>query len=492
LRNLKEKFKHPAFIIALFLPGILLLALPFYKPGEISNVLLFLGRLHPLVLHFPIVLIILALLFEITRYYQFIKIANSVLFIVLVTAAVSTLFSVGAGFFLFASGDYTGDLMDQHFWAGVLTGFAIFTTVGLFLVYWAMPRYYPVYVVALILSNIAVAYTSHLGGSITHGQDYLTEHLDFVLDAGETHQPKAEAEMLVYEDMIEPIFEAKCMSCHNAQKTKGNFLMTSYENILKGGESDLPSITPSLPEKSELFNRVVLPEGHKDHMPPDGKTPMTDNEISLLRFWIEAGTKSNLKVQDARKEKTMDTVIENLLPELIRYRRKAQRTALKLKILELELEQVAQRLDVIIKKDSISEGDYFTFAMSFPPAPLTNDQFKILHPYAEVFSKASLVSSGIDDAGLYYIGQMVNLEKLYLQKTSLDGSGLVYLQNLTKLKLLNLSFTKVDDKAALDLLKIPSLEEVYLYRTNTSKEVIDALQKNKAGLKIFVKEGPYF
>ena len=103
---------------------------------------------------------------------------------------------------------------------------------------------------------------------------------------------------------------------------------------------------------------------------------------------------------------------------------------MRLKTLQQELESVATALSVIIKSDSTSDEGYFTIGMSFPPAPFTNEQFKVLHPYAAVFSKASLVSSGIDDAGLYYIGQMSNLEKLYLQKTKLDGSGLVYLQKL--------------------------------------------------------------
>lgn len=492
MRNLTEKLKQPAFITALFLPGLLLLLLPFYRPAEVPFFLLFLGRLHPLVLHFPIVLIILSLLFEIARYYRFLKIPDSVLLIMLITAAGSTLLSVGAGFFLFASGDYAGKLMEQHYWAGVITGFSIFTTVGLFLIYRSAARVYALYLAGLIISNVAVAFTSHLGGSITHGQDYLTEHLDLIMKASDTHGPKSEAEMLVYEDMIAPIFEAKCLSCHNAQKAKGSFLMTSYENLTKPGDSNLPSITPASPGKSELFNRIMLPEDHDDHMPPEGKTPLAENEISLLKYWIESGAQPALRVQDAKNVDSIKLLIESLLPELSRYRRKAEVASIKMKSLEKELKAVANTLSIKIAKDSTADENHFTIAMNFPPAPLTNEQFKLLHPYAEVFSKASLVSSGIDDAGLYYIGQMTNLEKLFLQKTAIDGSGIIYLQNLPKLRILNLSFTKVDDKAAIDLLKIPNLQEVYLYQTNTSRQVVEALQKNKPGLKIYLHEGPYF
>ena len=113
--------------------------------------------------------------------------------------------------------------MEQHYWAGIITGFAIFTTAGLFLVNLGTGRLYAGYIAALIISNFAVALTSHLGGSITHGQEYLTEHLELIMNSSDAHDPKSEAEMLVYEDMIAPIFEAKCLSCHNAQKAKGNF-----------------------------------------------------------------------------------------------------------------------------------------------------------------------------------------------------------------------------------------------------------------------------
>ena len=103
----------------------------------------------------------------------------------------------------------------------------------------------------------------------------------------------------------------------------------------------------------------------------------------------------------------------------------------------------------------------------------------------------SLVSSGIEDDGLYHIGQMGNVRELYLQKTNLNGTGLIYLTKLKQLEVLNLSYTKVDDKAALELLNIPNLREVYLFQTKVSPDVIKALQEYKPGLKILMEEGPY-
>lgn len=488
----KSSVRQPALIVALFVIGLVFLALPFFRPAETPFFFLFVGRLHPLILHFPIVLIILALLFELAARYPSLRTGETTVKVLLIAAAISAFVSVAAGFFLFASGDYSGNLMDRHFWAGAITGAAIFFTLGLFYIHRNTSRYYSLYLGALVLSNLAVAYASHLGGSITHGQGYLTEHLQFVMHSFDGKEQKAESEMLVFEDMLSPVFEAKCMSCHNEQRAKGDFLMRSYADILKAGKSGEPSVTPGIPAKSEVYKRVVLPEGHTDRMPPEGKTPLTYTEIALLKFWIDAGATDSLKVTSAASVDSMKQVVQGLLPELAKYRRRTEIEKVKLETLESELQEVAQKLDITIRRDSLSDGNYFTIGMNFPPAPFTNEQFRELSPYFEAFSKVSLTSSGIDDAGLYYIGQMTNLRELYLQKTKLNGSGIIFLQNLPNLEILNLSFTKLDDKAALDLLGIPNLREVYLYRTNTSMQVIEALRKYKPRVRFLLEEGPYY
>lgn len=492
MTTLKLTYRRPALVFFLFLIGLLFLALPFFRPAEVPFLFLFVGRLHPLILHFPIVLIILTLLFEVAGRYYRLKIGENTVLVLLIAAALSAAVSVAAGFFLFASGDYSGQLMERHFWAGTITGATIFFALAFFYIYRSTTRHYYWYFAALLLSNASVGYASHLGGSITHGQDYLTEHLQFIMHAFDNDdEEKPESEMLVYEDMISPIFEAKCMSCHNDQRAKGDLTMTSYQALLKGGKSGEPSLTPGAPQESELYKRVVLPEDHNDKMPPEGKTPMKDSEIALLKFWIASGAEESLKVTNARQVDTMKQIVAGLLPELSKYRRRAKIQQMKLKTLEAELQEVAKKLDITIRRDSLADGNFFTIAMKFPPAPFTNEQFRELSPYFDAFSKVSLISSGVDDAGLYYIGQMRNLRELYLQKTKVDGSGIVHLQNLANLEVLNLSFTGLDDKAALDLLKMHSLREVYLYRTKTSMQIIEALRKYKPSVKFLLEEGPY-
>lgn len=483
--------RRPALIACLFVVGALFLVLPSLRPAEVPVFFLFLGRLHPLVLHFPIVLIILALLFEIAGRFYKLKVGENTVLIVLAVAALSSLISVVAGYFLFASGDYSGDLMEGHFWFGAITGAAVFFTLALLILYRTTNRYYYFYFGLLVLTNATVGYTSHLGGSITHGRDYLTEHLQYMFHSVDD-DVREESQMRVFDDMLLPVFEAKCMSCHNTQRAKGDFVMSSYANLLKGGSSGALAVSPGKALESEVFKRVVLPNDHPDKMPPEGKSPMSPAEIAILKHWLDAGASDSLRVVAARGVDSMQAIVNSMLPELAKYRRRAIIEKAKLKEIEAELTTVAEKLDVTIKPDSLSDENLFLVAMKFPPAPFTNDQFRELHPYFNVFSKLSLASSGIDDAGLYYISQMTNVRELYLQKTKIEGSGIIYLRNLPNLEVLNLSFTKVDDRAALDLLEIPRLRVVYLYRTNTSMQVIEALRKYRPSVRFLLEEGPYY
>jgi uncharacterized membrane protein len=487
-----SRYKRTALAVTLFLPAVLLLALPFYKPGDVPYALLMIGRFHPVILHFPIVLIILAFILELLRRIKVLKTPDFVVTIILIAAAVSTIVAIASGFLLYASGDYSGALMQQHLWIGVITGVCILATVAFYFIYHGNTKLYPLYAAGLLISNGAVAYTSHLGGSITHGEDYLTEYLPMIGSKGDTVRIKAEQDMLVYEDMIVPVFEAKCLGCHNESRMKGEFSMTSFETILKGGESGHPGIVAGMADSSELYKRLILPEDDDDRMPPKGKTPLTQPETDLLKYWIQKGADMNLHVVDLRKDSVTNGMVTHILPELKRYRRRQLIAHAKNEQLQHSLDTVARQLNISIRKDTAAAENFYTVSMKFPPARLTNEQLRELAPFGEVFSKMSLVSSGIEDDGLYHIGQMLNLKELYLQKTNLNGSGLIHLKNLKQLEVLNLSYTKIDDKAVLELLNIPDLREVYLFQTKASPDVIKALQEYRPSLRILMEEGPYF
>jgi len=87
---------------------------------------------------------------------------------------------------------------------------------------------------------------------------------------------------------IRPILENSCLNCHGPEKPKGKFRLDNYEAAMKGGVNGV-DIIPGESAKSPLilFVAGLVPD---QEMPPVGKgDPLTDEQIGLLRAWIDQG-----------------------------------------------------------------------------------------------------------------------------------------------------------------------------------------------------------
>jgi uncharacterized membrane protein len=465
--------------------------LPLTSPSDWPLFFLFIGRFHPLVLHFPIVLSLLALAVEGLRLLIFKRMTIAFTELLMVCATISAWVTIGAGYFLYASGQYAGEVIMQHFWAGTLAGTGLSVALAFLLYYHTTGRLYGVFLGGLILANATVAYASHLGGTVTHGQDYLVEYLE-LMRASEQHSEKSNQELLLYEDMVAPVLEARCVSCHNRQRAKGGLAMDGYPQLFSTGESNRPAIVPGSISKSEVLARIQLPVEHTEHMPPEGKSPLTADEIALLAYWVTTGASDTARVWPAREVDSLRLTIDRLVPELRKYQLRLAANRTKDAEAFDDLQQLAPAVGLNIFRDSLSDGGQYQLRAFVPPGQLTGESLRRLAPYYAYFSGVSLPSSGIEDDFLYYFGQMANVQSLYLQKNAIDGSGLVYLTKMPVLETLNLSYTRIDDRHALELLHFPKLKKVYLFRTNVSPEVIRAIKRYRPGLEILEEEGPYF
>jgi uncharacterized membrane protein len=477
-------------VIFAFMVGFALLMIPSIRVRFFKESISDLGKLHPLVLHFPIVLILFVFVFELARLYLNRTVQERYIWILLEAAAWSALLSVVTGYLLHASGEYSGAIIVDHLWSGCITAALTWISIGLYEMFRKDHSYYPLYSICLLAAVLSTFYTGHLGGTITHGKEYLPEIKLFSSEVKDT--TAAIPSSSLYHDIIEPVFEMKCISCHNDLKSKGGLSMKSYSHLVKAGTSTLPSITPGDPLKSEIYNRIVLPADHKDHMPPDGKTPMTADEIAIVKYWIEQNAREDFFILDTLYRKDIIQLITREQPRVDKFKKQVLQHHLELGEVQNKLDLIGKKIGVDFIKDPEEDGNLFIIQSKFPPAPFSNRDLILLKPYYDLFSKVSLISTAIDDDGLYYLGQMPNLKKLLLQKSKVSGNGLIYLKSLKQLEVLNLSFTKVDDQGAMFLMTFPpNLKKVYLYRTKATKEVAAAVSKYHPGISILMEEGPY-
>ncbi|HEX6846499.1 MAG TPA: c-type cytochrome domain-containing protein, partial [Chitinophagaceae bacterium] len=243
----------------------------------------FIGRFHPVLVHLPIGILLLAALFQWLALKPKYVAIHSATGIALFWGMIFAILSCISGYFLSQSDDYDEGMVSTHQWFGISTAF-------ISLIAYLFNRWENEFAKwAILLMVPLIVVTGHLGGSLTHGSDYLTKGFSKDSTTDKEIKPIADVqEANVYADIVQPIFESKCYSCHNKSKKKGGLRLDEPSLILKGGK-DGEVIKPGNVEESEMIRRLLLPRNDEDHMPPKEKPQLKDNEIALLHWWIATG-----------------------------------------------------------------------------------------------------------------------------------------------------------------------------------------------------------
>ena len=95
---------------------------------------------------------------------------------------------------------------------------------------------------------------------------------------------------LLFARKVLPLFKAKCIVCHGEdpkKKLKGDFDMRTRAGLLKGGESEEPSIVAGKPLQSPLY--LAVTREHEDDwepMPPKENDKLSVEQVAYIRDWI--------------------------------------------------------------------------------------------------------------------------------------------------------------------------------------------------------------
>jgi WD40 repeat protein len=89
-----------------------------------------------------------------------------------------------------------------------------------------------------------------------------------------------------YKD-VRPIFQQQCQGCHQPAKPQGGFVMTSYPDLLKPGDSELPGVVPGKPQDSLLVKLLGEVQGRAQM--PKGKDPLPQFQVKLVTDWVAQG-----------------------------------------------------------------------------------------------------------------------------------------------------------------------------------------------------------
>ncbi len=418
---------------------------------------LFFGRLHPVLVHLPIGILLMGLFLQwLSRWPRF-GITAGVVKIVLLCGVLSAVASCITGYVLSSGGDYDDELVNWHMWMGISV--AVVSSV-LFLMGVRRMRGV-VFGVAGGLLLVLVFVTGHLGGSLTHGSDYLSSALDSQEEPVAARKPIADInESRVYADVIQPMLQARCYTCHGSARQKGKLRLDDSASIFKGGK-DGAVVRPFHPAESELIKRMLLPIEDEHRMPPKERTPLKESEIALFSWWVEQGADFSRKAREFPQPGKIGGYLlalqggngggSALVPDAV-----VEAAA------EKDMDALRAKKVMVMP---VAAGSHYLAVDFLNAVDIGDRDLNLLLPLRRQLVSLKLSDKPIGDSGMAVVGQCAALTVLHLNDTHVSNKGLVPLQALHNLRLLNLVGTGVTAAGVVLLDSLKQLERVYLYRT---------------------------
>lgn len=424
---------------------------------ELPRFVAWLGRWHPVVLHFPIVLLLICVFLGLTGR----KVPEFLLTLAVVFALVTAI----SGFFLGKETGAKGDLLFWHQWLG--GGLALLAAIW----YWLNGMRFENQIFTKILQVAIVGlvlFTGHYGGMVTHGEDFLAL-------PSEKREEKIPENPLIYKDVVSRILDDKCVSCHNPNKKKGGLLMNSLDGLLKGGEVG-NTVIPGNAKESEIIRRLHLPLEDEEHMPPDGKQPLDETEIQILERWIALGVSDTLRLEHLENSEPLADLVKNMMEPV-----PEEKWANFPKVADSTLQNLSS--DYLTIKRIASNSNALSIDVYMPPVydskTITN-----LKQVAENIVELDLSGLPIGKEEIALVASCKNLEWLEIDKTSVTDTEIDMLRTLSKLQTLKIFETAISDNSLSVFREMPSLKSLYLWETSVSNEAVEQLKTDLPLLKV--------
>lgn len=422
------------------------------------------GRAHPLLLHFPIVLLLLGVLLE----FRGAASLRSFTKILWLSGALTAGITVLMGLFLSQEEGYAGATLNWHKW----TGAGVFYIASLFYYFYSRPGISHPRKAAGIVTVLLLVVSGHFGAELTHGEDFIAQPLRNASQKAEIPLEQA----LVFDHLVLPILEAKCTSCHNADKAKGGLVLTDSAAILKGGKSG-PLIEAFQPSLSLLLERIHLPAEDKKHMPPKGKPQITPEEEAVLIAWIRAGTPYQVKVTALSAQDSLSLLARKRL-------KPSPSEAQPVYDFKAAGEEVVAGLNTEYR--NVAPLAFNSPALSADLYGSSEYSVRLLEELAPV--KTQLVALNVSrmpvtDQDLKVISTFENLRQLNLNFTGITSKGLAQLENLRHLHTLHLAGTQLEaEDLSAFIPKVKTLKNVTLWETAVRDEKLASIRKQYPGI----------
>lgn len=431
----------------------------------------FLGRLHPVLVHLPIGFLLLGLILQWISFKEKYQAIIPAVKIAYLLGALGAVASCCSGWLLSSGGEYDEATLQWHKWFGISVA-AVSLTGYFFVTHEHSLTKKGIAVTILLLLFI----TGHLGGTLTHGEGFLTKGiLDHKADSAHMARkalPNVQ-EAVVFSDIIQPVLIDKCGSCHSATKQKGGLRLDAKDWIIKGGKDGKVFETGNA-EASALYKRIVMDPLEEKHMPPKGKPQLTEQETTLLHWWISSGAGFDKKVKEVQQPSQLQAALLALQSAPVSVKKAAIPDETVEKAPAAVLEDLRKEGVIVLP---VSANSNYLMANYVSMTKVTDRSVVLLKKISRQLVWLKLNDAELNENTWKLIGECKMLTRLSIEHSNITDAGLQNISHLSNLVYLNLVGTKVSANGIQQLKTLSKLEELYLGQTMVKGNDFVSLQK---------------
>ena len=245
-------------------------------------------------------------------------------------------------------------------------------------------------------------------------------------------------------------------------------------------------------DESEFIKRILLPENDEHHMPPKGKNQITENELSLMKWWVEQGASFDKKISQLTVNQSVKPILASLgggmgivaiakIKQDVFNIEEGILTKSVSKINESITEKIKSSGGLILPLSQNSNYVEITFLNNLKFSD-TDANLLSIAPEQTIWLK--LNDTEITDKSLTEVAKLKNLTRLHLENTKITDAGFTQIGSLPNLEYLNLIGTNVSDNALKNIASLKNLKKLYIWKTKITQAGVDNLKKILPNLNI--------
>ncbi|WP_068545185.1 DUF1592 domain-containing protein [Thalassotalea crassostreae] len=266
-----------------------------------SGLFRFLGRFHVLVLHFPVVLLLLAPSVELLSLKKNFKSLKPIIPLLWLVGAISAIITVALGLMLAANEGFRAEQVQSHQLGGMSVALLALFTLGLQITRDRLNKSWISYTYTASSAGLVVLImaAAHAGGNLVHGDTYLTQHTpEPIKSILGLHEQPVVTEVVddpVFNQQVKPVMQEYCIGCHGPDKQKGNVRFDTLNPDMVNGHD------------AEQWH-AALDMINSGEMPPAKEQQLSNEHRRVVVDWMT----DNIKLASSARKSALQHPIRRL------------------------------------------------------------------------------------------------------------------------------------------------------------------------------------